>query len=170
MYPTLEACVNDLERHGHLVRIREEVDPELEMAAIHLRVFEAGGPALLFENVKGSRYRAVSNLFGTLERSKFIFRQTWESTQNVIALRNDPMKALKQPLKNARAATAATKALPLRQSGGAAGFEEIAVSDLPLIRHWPMDGGAFVTLPQVDTEDPDKPFCSSENECEDERE
>ncbi|MCR2805723.1 UbiD family decarboxylase [Paenibacillus soyae] len=163
MYPTLEACVNDLERHGHLVRIREEVDPELEMAAIHLRVFEAGGPALLFENVKGSRYRAVSNLFGTLERSKFIFRQTWESTQNVIALRNDPMKALKQPLKNARAATAATKALPLRQSGGAAGFEEIAVSDLPLIKHWPMDGGAFVTLPQVYTEDPDKPGIMNAN-------
>ncbi|MEK3884544.1 UbiD family decarboxylase [Paenibacillus sp. PL2-23] len=163
MYPTLEACVNDLERNGHLVRIREEVDPDLEMAAIHLRVFEAGGPALLFENVKGTRYRAVSNLFGTLERSKFIFRQTWESTQNVIALRNDPIKALKQPLRHARAATAATKALPMRQGGGAAGFEEIAVSELPLIKHWPMDGGAFVTLPQVYTEDPDKPGIMNAN-------
>jgi 4-hydroxy-3-polyprenylbenzoate decarboxylase len=149
--------VNDLERNGHLVRIREEVDPELEMAAIHLRVFEAGGPALLFERVKGSRYRAVSNLFGTLERSKFIFRKTWESTQNVIALRNDPMKALKQPFRHASAAAAAAKALPLRQGSGAAGFEEIAIGDLPLIKHWPADGGAFVTLPQVFTEDPDKP-------------
>jgi 4-hydroxy-3-polyprenylbenzoate decarboxylase len=157
MYPTLEACINDLERNGHLIRIREEVDPILEMAAIHLRVFEAGGPALLFENVKGSRYRAVSNLFGTVERSKFIFRETWESTQKVIALRNDPMKALKQPFHHVRAATAATKALPLRQGGGASGFEEVTVSDLPLIKCWPMDGGAFVTLPQVYTEDPEKP-------------
>lgn len=157
MYPTLEACLNDLERHGHLVRIKEEVDPELEMAAVHLRVFEAGGPALLFENVKGTRFRAVSNLFGTLERSKFIFRQTWESTRNVIALRNDPMKALKQPFRHVSAAMAATKALPLRQGEGLSGFREIAVSDLPLIKHWPMDGGAFVTLPQVYTEDPDKP-------------
>jgi len=163
MYSTLEACVNDLERHGHLVRIREEVDPELEMAAIHLRVFEAGGPALLFENVKGTRYRAVSNLFGTLERSKFIFRRTWESTRNVIALRNDPVKALKQPLRHARAAMAATKALPLRQGDGAAGFEEAAITDLPLIRHWPMDGGAFVTLPQVYTEDPDQPGVMNAN-------
>ncbi|PYI57279.1 UbiD family decarboxylase [Paenibacillus flagellatus] len=163
MYPTLEACVNDLERHGHLVRIREEVDPDLEMAAVHLRVFEAGGPALLFENVKGSRYRAVSNLFGTLERSKYIFRQTWQSTQNVIALRNDPMKALKQPFRHVRAALAATKALPLRQGGGASGFEEIAITDLPLIKHWPMDGGAFVTLPQVYTEDPDKPGVMNAN-------
>jgi 4-hydroxy-3-polyprenylbenzoate decarboxylase len=157
MYPSLEACLNDLERHGHLVRIREEVDPELEMAAIHLRVFRAGGPALLFENVKGSRYRAVSNLFGTLERSKFIFRRTWAATQNVIALRNDPMKALKHPFRHLRAGLAATKALPLRQRGGASGFEEIAITDLPLIKHWPMDGGAFITLPQVFSEDPDCP-------------
>lgn len=61
-YSNLEECVNDLEKHGHLVRIREEVDPYLEMAAIHLKVYEAGGPALLFENVKGSKFRAVSNL------------------------------------------------------------------------------------------------------------
>lgn len=133
------------------------------MAAIHLRVFEAGGPALLFERVKGSRYRAVSNLFGTLARSKFIFRQTWEAAQNVIALRNDPVKALKQPLKNMNAAFAAMTALPLKESGGAAGFEEISVSELPLIKHWPMDGGAFVTLPQVYTEDPDKPGVMNAN-------
>jgi len=163
MYATLEACLLDLERHGHLVRIKEEVDPRLEMAAIHLRVFEAGGPALLFENVKGSRYRAVSNLFGTLERSKFIFRSTWESTRNVIALRNDPMKALKQPFQQAGSAIAAVKALPLKQMDGPSGFEEISISQLPLIQHWPMDGGAFVTLPQVFTEDPDKPGLMNAN-------
>jgi len=163
MYSTLEACVNDLERHGHLIRVREEVDPELEVAEIHMRVFQAGGPALLFENVKGTRYRAVSNLFGTLERSKFIFRHTWESTKRVIALRNDPMKALKQPLRYAGTAASATKALPLRQGGGASGFEEIAITDLPLIKHWPMDGGAFITLPQVYTEDPDRPGIMNAN-------
>ncbi len=67
IYKSLEECLIDLEKNGHLVRIREEVDPYLEMAAIHLRVYEAGGPALLFENVKGSNYRAASNIFGTLE-------------------------------------------------------------------------------------------------------
>lgn len=74
-YRNMEECVNDLEKNGHLIRIHEEVDPYLEMAAIHMRVFEAGGPALLFENVKGSRFRAVSNLFGTVERSKFILER-----------------------------------------------------------------------------------------------
>jgi 4-hydroxy-3-polyprenylbenzoate decarboxylase len=42
-YSSLEACLIDLEKHGHLVRIKEEVDPNLEMAAIHLRVYEANG-------------------------------------------------------------------------------------------------------------------------------
>jgi len=78
MYRNLEECIIDLEKNGHLIRIQEEVDPYLEMAAIHLKVYAAGGPALLFEHVKGSKFRAVSNLFGTIERSKFIFRDTWE--------------------------------------------------------------------------------------------
>ncbi|MGH7444475.1 MAG: 3-octaprenyl-4-hydroxybenzoate carboxy-lyase, partial [Longimicrobiales bacterium] len=64
-YRSLEECVRDLEAHGHLVRATEEVDPFLEMAAIHERVFAAGGPAVYYENVKGSRFPAVSNLFGT---------------------------------------------------------------------------------------------------------
>ena len=72
-YSSLEECLIDFEKNGHLVRVKEEVDPYLEMAAIHLRVHEANGPALLFENVKGSKYRAASNIFGTLERSRFIF-------------------------------------------------------------------------------------------------
>jgi 4-hydroxy-3-polyprenylbenzoate decarboxylase len=66
-YNSLQACIADLEKNGHLVRIKEEVDPYLQMAAIHLRVFENHGPAILFENVKGSKFPAVSNLFGTLD-------------------------------------------------------------------------------------------------------
>ena len=99
-YSSLEACLIDLEKNGHLIRIKEEVDPYLEMAALHLRVYEAKGPALLFENVKGSKFRAASNIFGTLERSKFIFRDTIELVQRLIELKGDPLKALKSPLKN----------------------------------------------------------------------
>ena len=61
-YKSTEDCINDLEKHGYLIRIKEEVDPELEMAAIHLRVFEHNGPALLFENIKGCKfYREARN-------------------------------------------------------------------------------------------------------------
>jgi 4-hydroxy-3-polyprenylbenzoate decarboxylase len=160
-YSSLEECLLDLERNGHLVRIKEEVDPHLEMAAVHLRVYEAKGPALLFENVKGSKYRAASNIFGTLDRSKFIFRDTLELVQKLIALKGDPMKALKQPFQNLSTGLAALKALPKKQSSFS--FDKISVSDLPLIKHWPMDGGAFVTLPQVYTEDADKPGIMKSN-------
>ncbi|WP_339272318.1 UbiD family decarboxylase [Paenibacillus sp. FSL K6-1330] len=163
-YHNLEECIIDLEKHGHLVRIHEEVDPHLEMAAIHMKVYAAGGPALLFENVKGSRFRAVSNLFGTIERSKFIFRETFESTQDVIALRNDPMKALKNPFKYIGTGLAAKTALPIKKTGALPpGFQEIQISDMPLIKHWKDDGGAFVTLPQVYSEDPEKPGVMNSN-------
>ncbi|MFD2118120.1 UbiD family decarboxylase [Paenibacillus yanchengensis] len=157
IYASLEECVLDLEKHGQLIRVQEEVDPHLEMAAIQLKVYAAGGPAILFENVKGSKYRAVCNLFGTLERSKFIFRDTIEKTQEVIALRNDPMQALRKPHRYVGTAVAATRALPVKKQGLPAEFEEITISDMPAIKSWKDDGGAFITLPQVYSEDVDKP-------------
>lgn len=163
-YKSLEDCLLDLEKNGQLIRIKEEVDPYLEMAAIHLRVHEAGGPALLFENVKGSRFRAASNIFGTLERSKFIFRDTLQQVQQLIDLKNDPVKAIKHPIKNFSAGMAALKALPLKNPfSKPALFQEIKIEDIPQIHHWPMDGGAFVTLPQVYTEDADKPGIMNAN-------
>lgn len=157
-YHSLEAALFDLERNGQLIRIREEVDPYLEMAAIHLRVYEAGGPALLFEQVKGSRFRAASNIFGTLDRSRFLFRESLQKVQQLIQLKNDPIKALKHPFRYAGAGMAALKALPLRNPRRKPVlFQQIRISELPLIHHWPMDGGAFVTLPQVYTEDIDQP-------------
>jgi len=154
----MEQCLLDLERHGHLVRVKEEVDPNLEMAAIHLRVHEAKGPALLFENVKGSKYRAASNIFGTLERSRFIFRSTFKLVQQLIEVKSDPMKALKHPIANFSTGLAALKALPLKNPISKPVLSnEINISSLPLIKHWPNDGGAFVTLPQVYTEDISKP-------------
>jgi len=162
-YRSLSECIEDLEKHGHLLRIKEEVDPELEMAAIHLKVHSQGGKAILFEKVKGSKYQAVSNLFGTLERSKFIFRNNLEKMQQMVRLRNNPIAALKQPFKYASTGLAALKAFPKRGSFSSAGFKEIKISDLPLIKHWPMDGGAFITLPQVYSEDIEKPGVMASN-------
>ena len=157
-YPSLEACLLDLEKAGHLIRIKEEVDPHLEMAAIHLRVYEMGGPAILYENVKGSKFRAVSNLFGTLDRSKFIFRKSLPAVKKLIKLRANPLEAIKHPIDNFTAGLAAIKALPLKNPiKQPVKYQEINISDLPLIKHWKNDGGAFVTLPQVYTEDIDKP-------------
>lgn len=163
-YTSLESCLLDLEKHGHLLRIKEEVDPYLEMAAIHLRVYEQGGPALLFENVKGTKFRCASNIFGTLERSKFIFRDTLKQVQDLIEVKNDPIKAIKNPIKNFKTGMAALKALPMKNPlMKPVLYEEISISDLPLIHHWKMDGGAFVTLPQVYSEDVDAPGIMKSN-------
>ncbi len=161
-YSSLEECLIDLEKNGHLIRIKEEVDPHLEMAAIHLRVQEAGGPALLFENVKGTKFRCASNIFGTLKRSKFIFRKTLAEVQNLINLKKDPSDFFKHPLKNLQTGFAAINALPRKKKSGKvqSGYK---ISDLPLIKHWPLDGGAFVTLPQVYTEHINKPGIQHSN-------
>lgn len=111
-YKSLQDCIDDLENSGQLIRIKEEVDPYLEIAAIHLRIHEAKGKAILFEKVKGSKYQAVSNLFGTTERSQFIFRDTLPNVKKMIALKSDPMSAIKHPFKNIGIALAAWKALP----------------------------------------------------------
>lgn len=155
-YKSLAECVADLEKHGHLVRIKEEVDPYLEMAAIHLRVYEKQGPALLFEKIKGSPFPAVSNLFGTMERSKFMFRDSLPKVEQLVNLRSDPMKVLKNPLKLPAIGFTALTALPLKQTFKNT-FHKTTISALPQIVNWPMDGGPFVTMPQVYTEDIDKP-------------
>jgi 4-hydroxy-3-polyprenylbenzoate decarboxylase len=163
-YQSLEHCLLDLEKHGHLLRIKEEVDPYLEMASIHLRIYEQGGPAILFEHVKGSKYRCASNIFGTLERSKFIFRDSLKQVQDLIEVKNDPIKAIKSPIKNFKTGLAALNALPLKNPlSKPVLYEEIRIQDLPQIQHWEMDGGAFVTLPQVYTEDLDQPGIMKSN-------
>ena len=163
-YKSLEECLLDLEKNNQLIRIKEEVDPYLEMAAIHLRVHEARGPALLFENVKGSKFRTASNIFGTLDRSKFIFRDTLQIVQQLIELKDNPINAVKHPIQNLNAGLAALKAMPLKNPvNKPVLFQEIKISDIPQIHHWKMDGGAFVTLPQVYTEDIDKPGIMNAN-------
>jgi 4-hydroxy-3-polyprenylbenzoate decarboxylase len=164
VYKSLYDCVLDLEKHGQLIRIKEEVDPELEMAAIHLRVHGAGGKAILFERIKGCKYQAVSNIFGTLERSKFIFREHFTDIQKLVEVKNNPAQVLKNPFKYAGLVKAAISSLPKKSSVNVLQyFDEITIDQLPLIKHWPMDGGAFVTLPQVYSEDVDKPGVADSN-------
>jgi 4-hydroxy-3-polyprenylbenzoate decarboxylase len=163
-YSNLRACLTDLEKNGHLIRIKEEVDPYLQMAAIHLRVYEHQGPAILFENVKGSRFPAASNLFGTLDRSRFIFRDTLQKIKTLVDLKTDPIKAIKKPFSYANVALTALSALPMKTGKSAPiNFGRTHISALPQIVNWPMDGGPFVTMPQVYTEDADKPGIMNAN-------
>ena len=157
-YKSLADCVQDLERSGHLVRIKEEVDPYLEMASIHLRVFENQGPALFFENIKNTNFPAVSNLFGTLERSHYLFRDTLDHVKHLVDLRSNPLKSLKSPLRSMGSLGVAFGALSSRtRSNAPILYGKTQIDKLPQIVNWPDDGGAFVTMPQVYTEDIENP-------------
>ncbi len=155
-YSSLNAALSDLEKHGMLRRISFEVDPKLEIAAIQRRVYQAGGPALLFERVKGSPFPAASNIFGTMDRCRFLFRETLPAVKRLVALKSDPAAALKMPLQVPGILIDASRALLRRVSSGPVMAGQCRISDLPAIVSSPMDGGPFVTLPQVYTEDPDK--------------
>ncbi len=155
-YKSLKECVLDLEKHGKLLRVKTEVDPDLEIAEIHRRIFEVQGPAILFEQVKGSPFPALSNLYGTLERTDFIFRHSMKRIQKVIELKLDPFQALKKPLRYAAAPITALQSLPKKSRIKAPIlFGRTTISQLPQIKAWPDDGGAFVTMPQVFTLPPE---------------
>jgi 4-hydroxy-3-polyprenylbenzoate decarboxylase len=156
-YRSLRECVDDLQRHGQLVRIESPVDARLEAAAIHRRVHAAGGPAVYFANVVGCRFPMVSNLFGTMERTRLMFRDTLAAVERLVALRTNPEAVLRRPWRLWRTPFDALSMLPRYVSGGPVMAEQITVSDLPHLVSWPRDGGPFVTLPIVYTEDVREP-------------
>ena len=89
-YRSLKECIADLDRTGQLVRIEQEIDPYLEAAEIQRRVNQAQGPAVFYKRVKGCRFPMVSNLFGTLERTRFLFRDTLAAVRHLIELKIEP--------------------------------------------------------------------------------
>ncbi len=155
-YKTLKQCVEDLDRNGQLVRIAQEVDPYLEIAEIQRRVYQAGGPAVLYENVKGCQFPAVSNLFGTIERTRYLFRDALKAVRHLIELKIDPASAMKHPFKHLGLPRTLLHMLPRNRRRGAVIAHETTIDQLPQIVSWPDDGGAFITLPEVYTEDPNK--------------
>ncbi|MBU6343455.1 MAG: UbiD family decarboxylase, partial [Bacteroidetes bacterium] len=163
-YSSLRQAAQDLERHGQLLRIRESVNPDLVIPEIHRRVFAQQGPAILFENVQGSPFQAISNLYGTFDRTAFLFRSTLDRVKRVLELKKDPGVFFKQPFRYRTAPFTALSALPMRSIGKApVEFGTTTISQLPQIKSWPLDGGAFVTMPQVYTEDPDQPGVMQSN-------
>ncbi len=162
-YASLTECVSDLERKRMLVRIDTPIDPCLEAAEIQRRVYAAGGPAILFSRLSGCDFPAVSNLFGTLERAKYIFRDGLEGVRALVMGKADPASLWRAPLLAARAPLAATHLLPRFVSKPAVYAHATTLSRLPQITSWPRDGGPFVTLPQVYSEDPDAPGWARSN-------
>ncbi len=151
-YRSLAACVADLEKNKQLLRIDKELDPHLEVGAVQRRVYATGGPALLFTRPRNCLFPLLGNLFGTLERTRFIFRDTLAEIELLVKLKLDPREILRQPSSIIKAPKAALNLLPRSVSSGPIMKHRISLADLPQIVSWPRDGGPFITLPQVYSE------------------
>jgi 4-hydroxy-3-polyprenylbenzoate decarboxylase len=156
-YRNLSDCLEDLARTNQLVRLESEVDPHLDAAAIHLRMYRAGGPAVLFTRPKGCRFPLVSNLYGTKARMEFIFRDSLEDIRKLVALKADPGRAMRKPWRYWNLPALAWRMRPAFRRHGPILQHTCSISDLPAVQCWPRDGGPFVTLPQVYTEHPQHP-------------
>src|SRR5262245_13068862 len=156
-YPNLRACIADLERTRQLVRIDQEIDPHLEAAAIHRRVYQAGGPAILYARVKGCRFPMVSNLFGTLDRARFLFRDTLDAVRRLVELKVDSSAFWKNPWRYRSVPGVLWHTRPKWVRHGPILEAQTGIRELPQLVCWPRDGGAFITLPEVYTEDADQP-------------
>ena len=162
-YRSLAECLADLEQTQQLVRIDQPVDPLLEAAAIHRPVHQARGPAIFFARVKGSPFPMVSNLFGTLERARYLFRDTLEGVRRLIELKMDPAYFFRHPMRYRTAPQTAWRTLLKRVPSGPILQGTTTIDQLPQLVSWPEDGGAFVTLPQVYTEDVRQPGIAHSN-------
>lgn len=159
----LRAFVEKLEREGELVRVRAEVDPYLEIAEIADRTMKAGGPALLFENVLGSRFPLLINAYGSRRRmSRALGVQDLEEHARAIEelVRTRAPKSARELVEMSAKLPALASAVPRKVGTGACQEvtwfgDDIDLMALPVMTCWPKDGGPFFTLPNVITKDPD---------------
>src|SRR6188768_1260408 len=137
-----------LEREHELVRVRAEVDPDLEITEIVDRVVKAGGPALLFENVKGSRLPLLINQFGTERRMCLAFGV--ERLDDVAAKLEEVLElgTLKSIADSAPKSVSKGPCQEVVLEGDA-----VDLDALPIMRCWPLDPAPFITLPAVVTQD-----------------
>lgn len=156
-------CIEDLRQGGRLLEIAEPLSSNLEIAEIQRRVYERGGPALLFTNVVDSKFPMASNLFGSLEQARYLFRDTLDRVRRAIELKIDPNEFFRRPTRYWNMPWVAWNMLPKQVSRGPVLANQCNLDQLPALKSWPMDGGPFVTLPQVLSQQFDAKGCQGCN-------
>jgi UbiD family decarboxylase len=162
MFPDLRTFIDQLRRDRSIVTVDAPVDPYLEVAEIHRRVIAAGGPALLFTNVKGSRFRLVTNLFGSARRAELAFgERPLRLIRRLVHLAETLLPPTPSKLWDARDVGLELLKVGTRRVSTAPVVErvtsDVRLDQLPVITSWPEDGGPFITLPLVYTTHPDRP-------------
>lgn len=153
-YRSTREVVDDLKRHGRLIEVTEPLSPRLEIAEVQRRVYARGGPAILFTNPQGCSFPVVSNLFGSIDQARFLFRSTIDRVRRAIELKIDPTAIFQNPFRYVSAPWTAWTMLPRPVRRGPVQTHGMRLSELPHVVSWPDDGGPFVTLPQVLSEGP----------------
>ena len=160
MHPSLRTFLDLLTRENEIISIKAEVDPYLELAEIHRRVISEGGPALLFERVKGSRYPVVTNMFGTARRIDLAFGPKPEAlVRDMVQIAESILPPNISELWQHRSValdllklgTTNTSRSPVTQVVD----RPARLDQLPVLTTWQEDGGPFITLPLVYTENPE---------------
>ncbi len=163
MIQNLNQFIAILEAKGELKRISVEVDPVFEITEISNRVSKAGGPALLFEKVRGSKYPVLINAFGSIKRMEIVFdNRSFDDVAAKIAslLKIRPPEGIAGKMKTLFTLKEIADLFPRKVKSGPCqevihGPESGLLDLLPILTCWPGDGGPFVTLPIVITKDPD---------------
>jgi UbiD family decarboxylase len=159
MHRNLRSFLDLLRREKDLVTIDTEVDPYLELAEVHRRVIERGGPAILFNRVKGSRYPVVTNLFGTAKRIELAFGPKPEKfVKELVSVAEALLPPQRSELWKHRSLVRDFLKLGTRTASRGPVTEVIdrpgRLTELPVLTTWQEDGGPFITLPLVYTEHP----------------
>jgi 4-hydroxy-3-polyprenylbenzoate decarboxylase len=159
-FDDLRDWIGHLRREGELVEVTAEVDPYLEIAEITDRVTKAGGPALLFTNVRGSRMPLLINQFGTERRMCMAFgvERLDDLGQRVTdVLEMQPPEGLVDKVRALGRLKSLADSRPKSVSKGPCQevvLDPPSLESLPVMTCWPGDGGPFITLPAVITKDP----------------
>ena len=161
-YPDLHNFISKLESRGLLKRISTEVDAHLEITEITDRVSKQGGPALLFEKVKGYNIPVLTNAFGSMERMQLALEvesldQIGAELISMIQPEEMPvtlMDKIKTLPKLARLSSFLPKHVKTGPCKELINKDNPSLAELPVLHCWPQDGGPFITLPLVFTRDP----------------
>ena len=161
-FKDLQSFIKELEKKGELKRITVEVDPELEITEITDRVSKNHGPALLFENVKGSKYPLLINAMGSYDRMAMALgvdkiNDIGNDIEEFIDMSNymGLMNKFKSLPRLTRMASVFPIKLPTKGACQEVINHEPDLTELPVLKCWPEDGGKFITLPLVITKDPE---------------
>ena len=159
MHKNLRSFIEVLHGENELIEIEAPVDPFLEIAEIHRRVIERQGKALLFKNVKNSKFPVVTNLFGTAKRIDLAFgKKPQELVKKAVEMIEVLLPPKPKELWNFRDLAFSALKLGTKKVRRAPILEvcnqPANLEELPLLQLWHEDGGHFITLPLVYTESP----------------